>query len=182
MVRKWPFEIAQWFKDGFALYRGMRSSGDLSASDMRQLLADDIQTRLEAGDSLGRAIWIDFIDKYDRDLSKTQTDARALEEASGYLQPDLFPQEVLDNLGLPPFVDLGFNKKVMTPDLDWDGFERAIKEATRKEESWEKSLGEQKQALKRAQALVPRDNSKTLRQVISDPEEYGYGTGAQAVQ
>src|SRR6266704_439476 len=93
-------------------------------------------------------------------------------------EAELFPQEVLEKLGLPSQVDLGWEKKAQTADLDWDGFEKAISEVERKEKSWEKSLSEQKEALKRGQALVPRDNSKTLRQVISDPEEYGYGAGA----
>lgn len=172
-----------WFKESFARYRAQRAKGDLPVSEMYELLADDIQGRHEAGDVFGRALWIKFVTGYDEDVRKTQASAadeeRALAEATGLLQSELFPREVLDELGLAPEVDLGWGKKVATPDLDWAGFEKAISEVERREKSWEKSLGEEKAALKRGQALVPADNSKTLRQVIADPEEYGHGTGAQ---
>ena len=161
----------------------MRAKGDLSVSEMYELLADDIQNRHQAGEPFGRLVWINFITGYDDGVRKSQTEAAADEqafaEATGYMQTELYSKEVLEKLGLPLEVDLGWDKKVTTLDLDHDGFEKAIGEVERKEKSWEKSLAEQKEALRRRQALVPADNSRTLRQVISDPEEYGYGIGAQ---
>jgi hypothetical protein len=173
----------QWLKDALASYRVMRATGDLSPSEMRELLADDIQSRHEAGDPMGRAIWIEFIDRCDRDASKAQhdraDDAMALEFASGFLQPDLFPAEVLADLGLPPELDLGgFGKRVTTPDARYADVEKYLAELKRKRKSWDESLDERIDAAERTLALLPDDNSRTLREVVTDPEDYGYGAAA----
>jgi phospholipase/lecithinase/hemolysin len=52
-------------------------------------------------------------------------------------------------------------------------------ELERKKNSWDTSLERQITAADRALEILPADNSKTLRQVITDPEEYGYGTGTR---
>lgn len=174
----------QWLKDALASYRAMRATGDLSPSEMRELLADDIQARHEAGDPLGRAIWVEFIDKYDRDVSRAQhdraDDAMALELASGFLQPDLFPAEVLAELGLPPELDLGgYGKRIMTPDARHDDVAKYLAELKRKRKSWDESLDERIEAAERTLALLPDDNSRTLREVVANPDDdYGFGAAA----
>lgn len=174
----------QWLKDALASYRGQRVAGDLSPSEMRELLADDIQGRHEAGDPFGRAVWIEFIDKLERDVTKAQHDkadeAMALELASGYLQPDLFPAEVLAELGLPAVLDLGgYGKTIMTPDARYADMEKYLSELRRKRKSWDESLDERIAAAEQALTILPDDNSMTLREVVAEPEDYGFGLVAQ---
>lgn len=173
----------QWLKDAFASYRAMRATGDLSPSEMRELLADDIQGRHEAGDPFGRAVWIEFIDRYERDVSNTQRDkadeAMALELASGFLQADLFPAEVLAELGLPADLDLGgYGKSVPTPDARHSDVQKYIDEQGRKKKSWDETRDRNIEAAGRLLAMLPDDDSRTLREVISDPEDFGYTAGA----
>jgi hypothetical protein len=173
----------QWLKDALAARRAMRAAGDASASEMREHLADDIQARHDAGDPFGRAVWLDWIDRLDRDVSKAQHDkadeAMAFELAAGYLQPDLFPAEVLAELGLPAELDLGgFGKRVTTPDARHADVEKYLGELKRKRKSWDESLDERIEAAERALAILPEDNSRTLREVVTDPEDYGFGSAA----
>lgn len=174
----------QWLKDAHASYRGQRAVGDLSPSEMRELLADDIEQRHKSGDPFGRAVWIEFIDKLDRDVRNAQNDkadeAMALELASGFLQPDLFPAEVLAELGLPVVLDLGgFGKSVMAPDARYADMQKYLNELRRKRKSWDESLDERIAAAERALAILPDDNSMTLREVVTDPEDYGFASVAQ---
>jgi hypothetical protein len=173
----------QWLKDALASYRAMRAVGDLSPSEMREHLADDIQARHETGDPFGRAVWVEFIDRLDRDVSNKQhenaDEAMALELASGFIQPDLFPAEALAELGLPPELDLGgYGKRVVTPDARYADVEKYLAELRRKRKSWDESLDERIEAAERTLAILPSDNSRTLREVIADPEEYGHGSAA----
>lgn len=175
--------VPQWLKDARASYRAMRATGDLSPSEMRELLADDIQGRHEAGDPFGRAVWIEFIDRYDRDVSSMQRDKADeladLERASGYLQADLFPAEVLAELGVPADLDLGgFGKTVPTPDARHSDVQKYIDEQQRKKETWDKTRDRNIEAAARLLAMLPADDSRTLREVISDPEDYGFTAGA----
>lgn len=175
----------QWFKDAAASYRARRATGDMSPSEMRELLADDIQTQHEAGDPLGRTIWIDFVDRHDRDISKAHSDRAdemaALEGAFGFLQPSLIPEEVLESLGLPPVLDLGgYGKSVTAPEARHTDMQKYRDELERKRESWDKSLNERIDAADRALAILPEDDSKTLREIIADPgDDYGLGDIAQ---
>ena len=183
-MAKKKLDSPMWFKEAFASYRVMRARGDLSTSEMYELLADDIQGRQEAGEPFGRFLWIDFITSYDGAASKAQIAAadeeRALAEATGYLQEALYSKEILEKLGLPSTLDLGeWGKKISTLDADYAHMERALKELLRKKDSWDESLEKKIRATERALAILPADNSRTLRQVIADPDEYGYGTEAQ---
>jgi len=173
----------QWLKDEHASLRAQRAAGDVTSSEMRELLADDIQSRHEAGDPFGRAVWLDFIERLDRDVSNTQRDnadeAMALELASGYLQPDLFPAEVLAELGLPAELDLGgYGKHVLTADARHTDVEKYLAELRRKRKSWDESLDERIEAAERTLTILPPDDSKTLREVIADPGDFGYGDAA----
>lgn len=173
----------QWLKDAFASYRAMRATGDLSPSEMRELLADDIQGRHEAGDPFARAVWIEFIDRYERDASNAQRDkadeAMALELATGFLQADLFPAEVLAELGVPADLDLGgFGKSVPTPDARHSDVQKYIDEQRRKKETWDKTRDRNIEAATRLLAMLPADDSRTLREVVADPDDYGFGAAA----
>jgi hypothetical protein len=173
----------QWLKDALASYRAMRAAGDLPPSEVRELLADDIDRRHKDGDPFPRAVWLDWLDRFDRDVSRAQHDqadeAMALELASGFLQPDLFPAEVLAELGLPPELDLGgYGKRVMTPEARHADVEKYLTELKRKRKSWDESLDDRIVAAERALAILPQDNSRTLREVVADPEDYGFGAAA----
>jgi hypothetical protein len=177
-------DAPSWFKEACASYRAMRGKGDLAASEMFELLADDIQTRHEAGDPFGRSLWVGFIIGYEGNLTKSQADAAAEEwaliQATGHLQTELFPREVLDKLGLPPVLDLGgFGKKLLAADACHGDMLKYRQELERKQKSWDTSLEKQIIAADRALEILPADNSKTLRQIVRDPGEHGYGTGTQ---
>lgn len=165
---------SQWFKSAAASYRAMRTTGDLSPSEMRELLADDIQTHHEDGDSFGRNIWIDFIDKYDRDVLRAQRDkadeVAALEMASGLLQQELFEPEVLARLGLDFDLELGFGRSVKTLDATHEERQKAIAELERKLDNANKGMLKKLEAIRRADDLA---GDKTLREIISDPGESG---------
>jgi hypothetical protein len=174
-------DTPQWFKEASASYRAMRAKGDLSSSEMYELLADDIQDRHEGGDPFGRSLWIGFITGQESGAARAQAEAaaevQALALASGYLQQDLFPREVLDRLGLPAALDLGgYGKSIATPDACHTDMQKYRAELERKRNSWDKSLDDRIEAADRALEILPEDDSRTLRQVISDPEEYGTGT------
>lgn len=178
MPRK--FAVPQWFKDQHARYRGQRAAGDVPASEVPELLADDIQSRHETGDPFGRDIWRDYIIRYDKAASNSAAanadEAAALELASGFLQPDLFPAEVLAKLGLPPVLDLGgFGKTIDAPDATRADIEKYRAELERKRKSWDDSLSERIAAAERILELLPEDGSRTLRDIITDPDEYGFG-------
>src|SRR6266704_439477 len=89
----------QWFKDAHAKYRGLRAAGDLSASELREHLADDVQARHEAGDPFGRSVWVSFIAAYDAKVNKAQGDIAAeewaLAEATGLLRQNCSPRKCL---------------------------------------------------------------------------------------
>lgn len=167
---------SQWFKSAAASYRSMRATGDMSPSEMRELLADDIQTHHEDGDPFGRNIWIDFIDKYDRDVLKTQRDkadeVAALEMASGLLQQELFAPEVLAKLGLDLDLQLGFGRSVKTLDATHEERLKAIAELERQLDNANKGMVKKLEAIKRADSMA---GDKTLREIISDPGEFGQG-------
>jgi len=184
MAKKWPFGIPQWFRDTHADLRAQRAAGDVPRSEFAEHAADEIEKRHSAGDPLLRTILIWFVGLYDADTRKKQDDAadelRALEEASGYIKQDLFPAEVLINLGLPDDLDLGgYGKKIATPDARHSDAEKWRNELVRKQKSWDISLAKDMEAADRLLTMLPGDDSKTLRQVVSDPEEYGHGTGGQ---
>lgn len=180
MPRK--FAVPQWFKDQHARYRGQRAAGDIPPTEMPELLTDDIQSRHENGDPFGRDIWRDFATRYDRNVSNSAADAAAeaaaLELASGFLQAEMFPAEVLASLGLPPELDLGgYGKKIATPNATYADAAKWKEELERKLKSWGKSLGDDIAAADHLLEILPEDNSRTLRDVIADPDD-GFGQAA----
>lgn len=167
----------QWFKDAAARERARRAKGDVSASEMYELLADGIQTRHQAGDMFGRSLWIKFIASYDESLTNARAAAAAEEaafaEATGYLQDELYPQELLERLGLPLVLDLGgYGKTIVAIDARHSDLQAYLAELERKKKSWDTSLQDRIAAATKALELLPADNSKTLRQVIADPDEH----------
>lgn len=173
-----------WFKESIASYRAMRAKGDLSVSEMYELLADDIQTHHDSGEPFGRAIWIDYVTAHDARTTKAHADEAAEQAAfaaaSGFLQSELFSKDVLDSLGLPAELDLGgFGKTIATPDARHADVRRYKDELERKKKSWDDSLDGRIRAAEKALEILPEDNSRTLRQVVTDPEEYGFGAEAQ---
>jgi hypothetical protein len=173
------FAPPQWLKDALADYRSLRAAGDVPAAEMPELLTDRIDDRHSKGDPFPRDIWREYVVKLDRDTAKTSAakadEAAALEAAAGFLQPDLFPADALIKLGLPPVLDLGsFGKRVDAPDATRADVEKWKNELERKKNSWDESLTRQIDAAYRLLDLMGADDSRTVRDVIADPDD-GFG-------
>lgn len=169
-----------WYREMMARLRAERSAGDTSPSEFLEHAADEIERRHKDGDPYLRSLVIKDVTAYDRAVSKVQrdaaADAAAAEEATKWIKPSLFPDEVLIKLGLDPELNLGFDRRVKTLDATREERQTAIAELKRKLSN--STAGTQKRidALKRADAMA---GDKTLREIIDNtPEEYGYGTGA----
>lgn len=183
MAKKWPFDVPQWFKEAHADLRAQRAAGDVPPSEFLEHGADEIDKHHAAGDPLGRAVWIWFFTLFDADVRKKQGDAadelEYLERAQGIIQQDLFPKEILAELGLPADLDLGgFGKTVPTPDARHSDVQKYIDEQERKKRTWDETRDRNMEAAARLLAMLPADDSRTLREVIADPEDYGYTAGA----
>jgi hypothetical protein len=167
-----------WYREMMAGLRAERSAGDVSPSEFLELAADEIQKRHDAGDPFGRSLWISDAAAYDRAVRKEQVataeEIRALEDAAGYLKPSLFPDDVLIKLGLEQELELGFGRTVKTLDATHDERLKAVAELERKLGNANLGIHKRIDHLKHADELA-RD--KTLREIIADPEEYGYDTG-----
>ncbi len=168
----------QWFREMVARLRAERSAGDATPSEFLEHAADEIEMRHKEGDPFLRSLAIADVAAYDRAINKEQRDIvgdeAAKAAATRLLQGSLFPDDVLVKLGLDPDLELGFGRSVKTLDATHDERLKAIGQLVNQLSNANSGIKRRIDDLKRADELA---GNKTLREIIADPEEYGYDTG-----